>query len=203
MIARATLLLAALLLAACSTPTVPDQTWYRLPPPPKVDKVATTLDLPIAVVGFSADGIYADQALVYALDPGARQVRQYHYQLWVDPPGRMLQRRLVVRLRQAGLSDTVSDELPASTDALRIRGVILRLDRTPLTGVGAAAVVALKLRADGPDGLPLVEQIYRAEKRAADGSVGAFTEALGAGIDEVFAAFQADLEHSGMASRAR
>jgi ABC-type uncharacterized transport system auxiliary subunit len=113
-IARATLLLAALLLGACSTPTVPDQTWYRLPPPPAVEKAAASLGLPIAVAGFSADGIYADQALVYALDPGARQVRQYHYQLWVDPPGRMLQRRLVVRLRQAGLSDTVSDELPAS-----------------------------------------------------------------------------------------
>jgi hypothetical protein len=64
-------------------------------------------------------------------------------------------------------------------------------------------VVALKLRADAPGGLPLVEQIYRAEKRAADGSIGAFTEALGAGIDEVFAAFQADLERNGAAARAR
>ncbi|MBN8726653.1 MAG: membrane integrity-associated transporter subunit PqiC [Xanthomonadales bacterium] len=203
MIVRAALLLTAMMLAACSVPTVPDQTWYRLPPPPAVEKAAAVLNLPIAVAGFSADGIYADQALVYALDPGARQVRQYHYQLWVDPPGRMLQRRLIVRLRQAGLAGTVTDELPASAEALRVRGVILRLDRTPLADGGVAAVVAIKLRADAPGHLPLVEQIYRAEKPASGSSVGAFTDALGEGIDEVFAAFQADLERNGVALRAR
>ena len=203
MIARATLLLVALLLSACSVPTVPDQTWYRLAPPPAVEKAAMALDLPIAVAGFSADGIYADQALVYALDPDARQVRQYHYQLWVDPPVRMLQRRLIVRLRQAELAATVTDELPASAQALRVRGVILRLDRTPLADGGVAAVVAIKLRADAPAGVPLVDRIYRAEHPATDAGIGAYTEALGTAIDEVFAAFQADLERSGASARAR
>jgi len=200
---RSTWLFGILLLGGCAVTTVPDQTWHRLPPPPAVTKATVALDMPVVVTGFDADGIYADQALVYALDPDSRQVRQYHYQLWVDPPVRILQRRLVERLRQAALADVVTDELPASVPALRIKGTILRFDRAPLAEGGVAAMVTLRFRVDAPDHPLLLDRIHRIETPAEDGSIGAFSEALAAGVDEAFAVLQADLEHAAGALHAR
>src|SRR5690606_4914654 len=133
------------------------------------------------------------QALVYALDPEAQRLRQYHYQLWTDPPTRVLQRRLLAMLRDAGVAATVTDEMAASRPAIRIGGTILRLDRVPLEGGGFAAVVARKLRANGTDGLPLVDDYYRAEAPAADATVQAAVDAYGVALDAVFTRFDADL----------
>lgn len=197
--------LLALLLAGCGgAPAVPDFTWYRLPRPQPLEPHAAPLfDQPVVVEAFVADGIYAGQALVYALDPDAQRLRQYHYQLWIDPPTRVLQRRLLAMLREARIAQMVTDELPASTPAIRIGGIILRLDRVPDAQGGHAAVVALKLRADRIDGQPLVDDYYRAEVRAADATVQATVDAYGAALDSVFRRFDADLRARMEPSHAR
>lgn len=191
---RACLLMLALVVAACSVPQVPDQTYYHLPRPAELPKAAAPLfERPVVVELFGADGLYADRALVYALDADARELRQYHYQLWTDPPTRLLQRRLIVELRQAGVAPRVTDALPASMPALRIAGVILRFERVPAADGGARAVVVLKLRASGADGVPLVEEIYRAEAPVDGKRLVASADAFGRAIDQAFAAFHADL----------
>jgi len=198
MIRRIAVLTAAALLAACSAPTVPDFTYFRLPRPEPLEALpAPLLGDPVVVDAFGADGLYADQALIYALDPGAQQLRQYHYQLWTDPPTRILQRRLILQLRTAGISPQVTDELPASQPAVRIAGIILRFDRVPDGHGGYGVVVALKLRADGRDGVPLIDDYYRAEKPAAGKDVKASVDAYGAAIDTIFAQFYADLRRRG------
>lgn len=184
--------LALLALAGCSAPTVPDFTWHRLPPPQPLPVQASPWHEPVVVESFAADGLYADQALVYALDPQARELRQYHYQMWADPPMRMLQRRLAHMLREAGLARAVSDELPSSREAIRIRGSLLRMDRVPGTDGAWQAVVVLKLRALAPDGKVLVDEVYRDEE-AAGSSIRAVVDAYGIAIDRIFARFQADL----------
>jgi cholesterol transport system auxiliary component len=187
--------LLAMLLAGCGgAPAVPDFTWYRMPRPQPLEPHAAPLfDAPVVVEAFGADGLYADQALVYALDPDAQRLRQYHYQLWTDPPTRILQRRLLAQLREARIAATVTDQLPASRPAVRIGGIVLRLDRVPTADGGFAAVVALKLRADGIDGQPLVDDYYRAEVRAADATVQSTVDAYGAALDTIFTRFDADL----------
>jgi len=187
-----------LLLAACgSAPVVPDFTYFRLPPAAPLP-AGTVFDAPVVVEPFTADGLYADQALVYALDEDAQQLRQYHYQLWTDPPTRILQRRLIAQLRSAGAAALVTDEFPASRPAVRISGIILRLDRVP-AGAGWRAAVALKLRADAPDGAPLVDEYYREDVAAGDGSLAATVTAFGTALDRVFVAFHADLRKAGVA----
>ncbi|MEO7431757.1 MAG: ABC-type transport auxiliary lipoprotein family protein, partial [Dokdonella sp.] len=127
---RSFAVLVGLVVAGCSAPTVPDFTYYRLPRPQPLEPVGTPeFHTPIVVDVFGADGLYADQALIYAVDAGAQQLRQYHYQLWTDPPTRILQRRLIVQLRDAHVAPQVTDELPASQSAIRLSGVILRFDR--------------------------------------------------------------------------
>jgi len=187
-------LLALLTLAGCGAPTVPDFTYFRLPrPQPFTPAPAPLFGDALVVEPFGADGLYADQALIYALDPGAQQLRQYHYQLWTDPPTRILQRRLIGALRDAKASLQVTDELPASQTAVRIRGVILRFDRVPTAEGGFNAVIALKLRADAPNGLPLLDEFYRAEVPAASSELKATVDAYGAALDQIFSRFYADL----------
>lgn len=202
MISRRSVLIAivaagALTLSACDVPTVPDFTYYRLPRATPLKSMETPLFGDIVVDTFAADGLYGDQALVYSLDPAAQQLRQYHYQLWTDPPARVLQRRLLEQLRDANVATRVTDELPASHPAVRISGTILRFDRSPNASGGFTATVALKLRADDDKGMPMLDDYYRAELPAAGNDVKATVDAYGAALDKVFAEFYLDLCNKG------
>lgn len=191
---RMSTLLVLLMLAGCGAATVPDFTYFRLPRPEPIQALASPLFRdPVVVDVFGADGLYADQALIYAVDPGAQQLRQYHYQLWTDPPTRILQRRLIAQLREAGVAKQVTDELPASKAAIRISGIILRFDRVPTTGGGFSAAVALKLRADGTDGTPLIDDYYTAEVPTASADMKATVDAYGAAVDTIYTKFRDDL----------
>jgi uncharacterized lipoprotein YmbA len=192
-------LLAVVALCGCGSPTVPDFTYFRLPRPQPLEVAPSPLFGDIVVDVFGADGLYADQALIYALDPTAEQLRQYHYQLWTDPPTRVLQRRMILQLREAKVAGDVTDELPASHPAIRISGVILRFDRAPNGSGGFNATVALKLRADDIGGLPMIDDYYRAELPTAGTDLKATVDAYGAALDQVFAEFYADLRKKGQA----
>lgn len=192
-------LLALFALCGCGVPSVPDFTYFRLPRPAPLEAAPAPLFGDIVVDVFGADGLYADQALIYAIDPSAQQLRQYHYQLWTDPPTRVLQRRLIVQLRDAKIAGEITDELPASHPAVRVSGVILRFDRSPNGTGGFNATVALKLRADDADGTPMIDDYYRAELPTASTDMKATVDAYGAALDQVFAAFYADLRKKGQA----
>jgi hypothetical protein len=89
-----------------------------------------------------------------ALDPDGARLKAYHYQLWVDPPVRMLQRRLIGALRDAKLSDVVTDRIPNEVDALRIEGRLERFERIRVAENEWKVVAMLSLRADLRDGKP-------------------------------------------------
>jgi uncharacterized lipoprotein YmbA len=184
---------AAIGLCACSSPSVPDVTYFRLPPAqalPHADKPMSLL--PIEVEVFTGEGIYAEQALLYATTPDASALRAYHYQVWSEPPSQGLQTRLVELLRDSGISPLVTDRLPASTPALRVNGAIVRYERVK-RDTGFVAVVALTMRVDQDQGEPLLERTYRAEEAAGDVNIEASVKAFGAAIDQAFASFYADL----------
>ncbi len=183
----------AVLLAACSPATVPDVTYFRLPPAPPPPHVAKPISvLPIEVTTFRAEGLYAEQAVLYATTPDAGALRTYHYQLWSDPPTRGLQDRLTNRLRDSGVAALVTDHLPASVDALRVHGRILRYERVK-QAQGAVASVAFEMRVEQGHGEPLLEQTYAADQVAADDSMAATVAAFAGAIDAAFAKFQTDL----------
>lgn len=201
---RAVWFAAALLLAGCHVTRAPDFSYFRLPRPAEpVVAPAPVFEVPVVVDAFAADGLYADQSLVYATDSDAHELRQYHYQLWVDPPTRLLQRRLIVQLRRAKVAALVTDSLPASRPALRVGGVILRLDRVPQMAGGYEVAVVLKLRADRADGSPLIDELYATHEVAADARLASTVEAYGIAIDRLLAEFQADLLARGSADHAR
>ncbi|TLY51015.1 MAG: hypothetical protein E6K53_08655 [Gammaproteobacteria bacterium] len=191
---RAILALCILLLGACSPAPVPDVTYYRLPAAQPLTHAAKPLSsLPIEVETFRAEGLYAEQAVLYATTPDAGALRAYHYQLWSDPPSRHLQDRLTNRLRDSGISPLVSDRLPASVQALRVQGRILHYERVKSASGAVVASVAFEMRVEHSGGEPLLEQRYGAEQTAADDSMAGTVTAFGAAVDAAFAKFQGDL----------
>lgn len=192
------LFLGALAVSGCGhVPGAPDHTYYRMSAAQALPRAQTPVFVNPIVVGlFEANGLYADRALVYALEPQARELRQYHYQLWTDPPTRLLQRRLETELREAGIAPLVIDALPASQAAIRVSGEILRFERVPASAGGYIASVVLRLRADRPDGTPQVNEVYHADVEAAGNDLGATADALFGAVDRIFALFHADLIES-------
>ena len=189
----AALLVFAVALAGCSPPPVPDVTYFRLPAPvtlPHADKPLSLL--PIEVEVFGAEGVYAEQSLIYAVAADGNALRTYHYQLWSDPPSHALQTRLVVMLRESGISGLVTDRLPASTQALRIHGTIRRYERNSNNGTVTVSV-AVEMRVEQDSGEPLIEQGYHAEVLAADTTLDSTVKAFGSAVDQVFTAFYRDL----------
>ena len=182
-----------LFLSGCSGPEIPDVTYFRLPAAaqfPHADKPLTLL--PIEVDTFRAEGVYAEQSLLYTVGADQGSLRTYHYQLWSDPPTHGLQARLIDALRASNVSSLVTDRLPASTHALRIRGTIQRYERVG-DDKSFKAVVTLEMRVEQDEGEPLIEQQYRAEETAADGTLNATVAAFGVAVDRTFAAFYKDL----------
>jgi uncharacterized lipoprotein YmbA len=191
--AAATVAGLVLLLSGCSGPEIPDVTYFRLPAAaqvPHADKPLTLL--PIEVDTFRAEGVYAEQSVLYTVGADQGSLRTYHYQLWSDPPTHGLQGRLIDALRASGVSPLVTDRLPASTHALRIRGTIQRYERVG-DGKSFKAVVTLEMRVEQDEGEPLIEQQYRAEEAAADGTLNTTVAAFGVAVDRTFAAFYKDL----------
>lgn len=185
-----------LALSACATaPGIPDTVYHRLPEPVGLPTLQRAFEQPVLVEVFAADGLHSDQALLYGED-GDGRLKAYHYQLWVDPPARLLQRRLIAALQQSGLADLVSDRLPPRSGALRIEGRIAAFERVRGAS-GWEASVALGLRAERPGELPLLQREYRARVPAGDDSLAATTRAFGAALDQVFADFLRDLAEAG------
>ncbi|UXI69255.1 ABC-type transport auxiliary lipoprotein family protein [Tahibacter amnicola] len=188
---RTFLAAASLVLAACSAPVVPDMTYYRLPDPRIAADGKLSVSVPIDVAVFGADGLYAEQALIYTLDSGGRSLRSYHYQHWSDPPSRMLQRRLIEVLRQRDAAPVVTDRLPASANAVELSGVIQRYDRVQ-DGEAFHADVALQIRVER-GGEVLAEKVYAARAPADGNAVEDTVKAFGVALDRIFSDLINDL----------
>lgn len=191
-------LLAAALLAGCAggSPGIPDTIYFRLPPRAESARVAQPLPLPVLVETLLADGLHSDQAIIYSLDPDGARLKAYHYQLWVDPPVRLLQRRLIATLRDAAASELVTDRLPNQVDALRISGRLERFERIK-TGAGWEVAVALSLRAERREGgSPLLLRDYSQQLPAGE-TLREAVAAMGQAIDRIYAEFVRDLLAAG------
>jgi cholesterol transport system auxiliary component len=192
----AAILLCLLLVGCASTPGMPETSYFRLPPPPPTAALPSPLEAPIMVDTFLADGVHSDQALLYSLDPEGERLRAYHYQLWADPPTRMLQRRLIAMLRQAEAAPVIDGRLPPRAAMWRISGRIEAFERIRRAD-GWHVQVALQLRVDHSDAaMPALLRDYRELRRADGETVRDSVRAFGDAVDTIYAAFLADLQRA-------
>ena len=173
-----------LILAACgSVPPTPTDRFYRLQ--------ATSVPAPIKAVHgpvsvhFRADSLYAERPIIYIEDAAQRQLRQYHYHLWLYPPAQMVESNLMDSLTQAF-------DFSRSKDSDNVlEGRVLGFERV-LSGKSSKAVVALEMRLVA-SGRVLTNKVYKAEQTAADDSMGAFVEAMEKALVKIYSELLTDL----------
>lgn len=190
----AALALLVLLAGCASAPGIPDTTYFRLPPPAPVAQGEARFDIPLVVDAFFADGVHADQALLYGLDPDGERLRAYHYQMWVDPPTRLLQRRLIRALDESGVAPLVTARLPPKSRQYRLQMRIDAFERLPRGEDRWAVRVALRARLEGSDDeRPALLRDYSRELPVQGASVRDSVRAMGAAVDQIYAELVADL----------
>lgn len=185
---HAALVTFCLLLTACgSVPPAPTDRYYRLQPV-SVAPVGKTLAGAIYVHPFRADSLYAERPIVYSEEASLRQLRQYHYHLWLYPPAQLVQNHLA-----ASLGKTL-DLSGSSNSSNGLEGRLVDFERV-LSGKASKAVVTLELRliASGKQGL---SKTYHAEQVAADETMGAFVVATEQALSRIYADFLTDLARS-------
>jgi ABC-type uncharacterized transport system auxiliary subunit len=181
----ALLLSIGLLLSACgSVPPAPIDRFYRLQPV-SVSSVAKSLPGAIVVQPFRADSLYAERPIIYSEEASARQLRQYHYHLWLYPPAQLVREHFTSSLGRT-LDLTGGDSAPNVLD-----GRVTGFERV-LSGKSSKAVVALELRLQA-GGKTLLSKTYQAEQPAADESLGAFAVAIEQALGKIYAEFLADV----------
>ena len=189
----ALLLPAVLLLAGCfgSAPPVPKEQYFRLVAATPAEQGSGELKGGVEVIPFTGEGVMAERPLLFTAD-GGRKLEQRNYAYWTDAPPQMLRDLLVAYLREARVADNiVPSELRVETD-YAVRGTIKRLEQ--LTGSSSGAVISLELSLieKASDRLVL-SKTYTSEKPASGESIDSAVAALNDGLDEIFAAFAADL----------
>lgn len=180
-------------LAACTAPTVPQDTYHRL----RITAPANALASPpltgtLEIERLAADGLFAGRPLVYSKTDRPQELQEYLYHFWTEPPPIMLRDELVDYLRAANIARTVvTPEMRVPVDYV-LTGKIKRLER--VQGESPQAVVELELgvRGTGAGKLIMLDS-YREEVRAAADTIGAAVDALGQGVSRIFARFVADL----------
>jgi len=186
---NALLLTLCLLLTACgSVPPAPIDHFYRLQPS-VVSATTKAMSSAIAVMPFRADSLYAERPMIYTEEASLRQLRQYHYHLWLYPPVQMVQRHLVASL------GNVLDLSGDSTAANALEGRVVGFERVLSGSAGkpaGKAVVALELTL-ASNGRTRLSKTYQAEQLAADDSLGAFAVAMEQALAKIYAEFLADM----------
>ncbi|MEW5727008.1 MAG: ABC-type transport auxiliary lipoprotein family protein [Pseudomonadota bacterium] len=176
--------------AACSSPPAPRDTFYRL----EAGVPARGFDTPalpgvLEVNRLDTDGVLSERALAYA-EPG-RGIQRYRYDFWSEPPGLLLQDRLVQALTAAkAAAKVVTPDLRVPPD-YALRGKVRRFEQ--IAGANQVAVDIQLVLVDARNGELIMMETYSARPAAAGDSAEAAVAAIGRGVDEVVARFLADL----------
>ena len=185
----ALLLMLCLLLTACgSVPPAPIDHFYRLQATPVSATTKASLGA-ITVSPFRADSLYAERPMIYTEEASLRQLRQYHYHLWLYPPAQMVQRHLAASLGNA--LDLSGDSIAANV----LEGRVVGFERVLSGSAGnpaSKAVVALELNLTS-NGKTRLRKTYQAEQPATDDSLDAFALAMEQALAKIYAEFLADL----------
>ena len=183
---------AVLALAGCSSTPVQRDTFYRLENPTlSTTRAGGPIRGVVDVPPLRASGLTNERAILYR--DGPRQLAQYSYHAWLEPPALMLQHGLIRVLRQAQAFDTVtSPELRVDRD-YELLGNIRSWEHVRMGSQGTAAIeIDISLRRVRGN-QQILQKTYKANEAVAgdgvDGAVVGFTR----GMDSIYAALLADL----------
>lgn len=182
-----------LVLGACAQPVVPTDRFYRLDvAEPETQFATPRLKGTLEVDRFVADGLTAGRPIVYSESGRPREVLEYHYHFWTEPPTIMLRDQLVTYLRAAKVADIVVTPEHRVEPDYEIAGKIKRLEQVVGKPPGAVVELELALKRSA-DGQILILNTYRIEAEAKSGTVGAAVDALNSALGLIYARFINDI----------
>jgi cholesterol transport system auxiliary component len=185
----------AMLVSACATDPLPDYRYYR----PHALLTPTALPLPaltsvLEVEAFRADGVFGERPIVYSFAEEPQKLSQYHYQLWTDPPGAILQRRFVDVLAAIKVAPLVTARASPRAEPTKLTGIIERLERVRIAPGTWQIAVKLRIRIESHRGdKPLLERTYERSLDVADDTISASVERFGQALDGIAEAVAHDL----------
>jgi ABC-type uncharacterized transport system auxiliary subunit len=184
-------------LAACASPPLPEDHYYRLEiDAPETAQTAAPLAGSINVQRFHMTGIYGERPLLYSSAQAPTELRQYHYHYWADSPARLIQEQLTDYLRAAHLAREVTAQSDGATAEFQLIGTVQRFEQRR-DGAAAQAHVELELTVQRTtDGRRLFSKSYRADIPTRDSTPLAAAQGLGQALAQCFVAFGADLRGS-------
>lgn len=157
-------------LAGCgSAPPAPVDRFYRLQPPNMAQPQGKAV-----LRSVRADSLYAERPIVFVRADDPRQLRQYHYHLWLYPPAQAVREHL-------------SSSLGSGTDreAIQLDVRIAAFERV-VDGSSGKAHAALDITATNSSGAKLFEKRLQATQAASDDSFSAFTAAMELALQRIY-----------------
>jgi cholesterol transport system auxiliary component len=184
-----------LLLSACATDPLPDYRYFR----PGAMTVYAALAKPaldgvLEVASFRADGVFGERPIVYTSASEPERLSQYHYQLWTDPPGTILQRRFIDVLSAMNAASSVTARASPRSEPAKLSGMIERLERIKRASGSWEVALTLHIKVEKTRGvLPVLEKTYARTLAVSGDSISASVVQFGVAIDQIAAEVARDL----------
>ena len=171
----ATMIVVAVLAAACSVDPAPPERNYR------VDIATPAGAAPfkgtIVVEAFQAQGVYSERPLLFRHSGDVAVLEQYHYQFWAEPPAAMMRDGLVSYLRGAfGTGQVFPADARARGD-YTVRARIRRFEQI-VDGDKSRAALAMEFIVSDGAGNPRFVLDFNEEATAAGRSLEEHVAAL-------------------------
>jgi cholesterol transport system auxiliary component len=184
------------LLSACATDPLPDYRYYRPAASAPVAALANPLlDRALEIEVLRADGMLGERPIAYTLANEPGKLSQYHYQLWTDPPGSILQRRLIDLFANYRVAPLVTPRASPRAEPYQLVGIIEQLERIKFSDERYEVAVALRLRLEAHRGAaPIVEKVYRKQLSVSSREINATVDAFGVAVDQIAADLLVDLQ---------
>lgn len=187
-------LLLVAVLAGCQTmPPVPTDRYYRLQAVARDEAAKPILKENLYIATLRAEGQYAERAMLYSSPDLTRELRQYHYQHWSEPPPVLLQEHLRASLEAMAFAPRVTTVAAGSGGGYLLNAKILRLEKITEGGSTRAVVslhMALQKRAPVE---MLLERSYSAEVAFAENTQHAYVLASETALKTIYARFADDV----------
>lgn len=181
----------AAILAACTAPPVPRDTFYRLEVAEPAQRFAQPVVRGVVEVGrLDSDGVLSERAIAYQ-EAAGRGVQRYRYDFWSEPPGQLVQDALARFLERANAAQrVVGPELRVPPDYV-VRGRVRRFEH--LIGTGRVAVELQLGLVGARDGTLVLMNTYAAEAATPGPDAAGAAQAMNRAVSEILARFVTDL----------
>ncbi|MCY7386534.1 MAG: hypothetical protein LH481_00460 [Burkholderiales bacterium] len=191
----------ALVIVGCqSSQPVPKDRFFRLEAVTGAVAALPVLNEGLYVAPLRAEGPYAERAMLYASANRPRELQQYHYQHWSEPPAALLQEHMRVSLQAMAFAPRVTDVSTGSGIGFVLNAKVLRLEKLTdsdggVEGGKVRAVVALHfaLQRKQPFAL-LLERSYMVEEVVSENTQHGYVIASEVALKKVYIRLADDIK---------